>query len=304
MVRPCLAPSSSLLRRHELTLRVLRLQDEPGRVGQCLLEQTAVDALVRLFCRTKSTVFDNLLEPLHKVRRLSQDPLSLLLHRELTSALGPLPPQILRTSPTLAASLAIQSGFLKRLVERLERATKALVRLNLLRITKTVFDSLAATADRRRDRDKAVRILDTPVARIARDDKAVLSRQLARSLVAEFEASRDEARRALARGSSGAAGGGARAAPGRRASARRSVSESAAGAVPAGGGSRRGGGPIDSPSSSASFASRRLSRTPSTLGTSAPASAPASTSSTTARRPRLDAVMDGPPSTPARRREA
>ncbi|KPV72270.1 uncharacterized protein RHOBADRAFT_47116 [Rhodotorula graminis WP1] len=254
------------------------LQDEPIRVGQCLLEQTAVDALVRLFCRTKSTVFDNLLEPLHK---------------------------ILRTSPVLAASLAVQSGFLKRLVERLERASKALVRLNLLRITKTVYDSLAAPssamADGRRDRDKAVRILDAPVSRIARDDKAVLSRQLARSLVAEFEASRDEARRALARGGAGGAGPGA-AALGRRASARRSVSESAAGTVPVVGGSRRGGGAMDSPSSS--FASRRHSRTPSTLGTSAPASAPASTSVSTARRPRLDAVVDGQaPSTPARRRE-
>ncbi|GAA5845101.1 hypothetical protein JCM9279_005433 [Rhodotorula babjevae] len=261
------------------------LQDEPTRVGQCLLEQSAIDALVRLFCRTKSTVFDNLLEPLHK---------------------------ILRTSPALAASLAVQSGFLKRLVERLERASKALVRLNLLRITKTVFDSLAspatATTDRRRDRDKAVRILDAPVSRIARDDKAVLSRQLARSLVAEFEASRDEARRALARGSSAGGGGpgvGAGAALGRRASARRSVSESAAGTVPAGGsGGMRAGG--TDRSSSSFFASRRLSRTPGTLGTSAPASAPASSSSTaTPRRPRLDAVVDGPqPSTPARRREA
>jgi len=235
-------------------------------------------------------------------------PASRPLARGLTWA--PSRSQILRTSPAFAASLAVQSGFLKRLVERLERASKALVRLNLLRITKTVFDSLAApastSADRRRDRDKAVRILDAPVGRIARDDKAVLSRQLARSLVAEFEASRDEARRALARGSSGgSSAGGAGAALGRRASARRSVSESAAGTFPVGGsgGGRRTGG-TDSPSSSSFFASRRLSRTPSTLGTSAPASAPALTSAATARRPRLDAVVDGPaPSPPARRRE-
>ena len=59
---------SSPPRRRVLIRVIHRLQDEPARVGQCLLEQTAIDSLVRLFCRTKSTVFDNLLEPLHKVR--------------------------------------------------------------------------------------------------------------------------------------------------------------------------------------------------------------------------------------------
>ncbi|GAA6058273.1 hypothetical protein JCM3770_004335 [Rhodotorula araucariae] len=144
------------------------LQDETTRVEECLFAQSAIDALARLFCKTKSTVFENLLEPLHK---------------------------ILRTSPALAAKLAVQSGFIKRLVERLERASHALVRLNLLRITKTVFDALQHD---RRDRDKAVRILAAPVARLASEDKAVLSRQLAKSLAAEFAATKEETRRLLA----------------------------------------------------------------------------------------------------------
>lgn len=45
-----------------------RLQDEPARVEECLLEPSAIEALVDLFCKTKSTVFDNFLDPLHKVR--------------------------------------------------------------------------------------------------------------------------------------------------------------------------------------------------------------------------------------------
>ncbi|GAA5841123.1 hypothetical protein JCM11251_008023 [Rhodosporidiobolus azoricus] len=144
------------------------LQDEPGRVEDCLLGPASVEALVRLFCKTKATVFDNLLEPLHK---------------------------ILRTSATLASRLAVQSGFLKRIIERLERASKAVVRLNLLRITKTVFDALTD----RRDRDKAVKVLAGPVSRLAEEDKAVLSRQLAKSLAAEFTATREETKRSLER---------------------------------------------------------------------------------------------------------
>ncbi|GAA5871422.1 hypothetical protein JCM8547_002661 [Rhodosporidiobolus lusitaniae] len=144
------------------------LQDEPTRIEDCLLEPVAVESLVRLFCKTKATVFDNLLEPLHK---------------------------ILRTSSTLASRLATQSGFLKRIVERLERASKAVVRLNLLRITKTVFDALRD----RRDRDKAVKVLAGPVGRLAEEDKAVLSRQLAKSLAAEFTATKEETKRSLER---------------------------------------------------------------------------------------------------------
>ncbi|GAA6044474.1 hypothetical protein JCM8097_000899, partial [Rhodosporidiobolus ruineniae] len=144
------------------------LQDEPTRVEECLLQPLAIEALVRLFCKTRATVFDNLLEPLHK---------------------------ILRASSSLASRLAVQSGFLKRIVERLERASKAVVRLNLLRITKTVFDALSD----RRDRDKAVKVLAGPVGRLAEEDKAVLSRQLAKSLAAEFTATREETKRSLER---------------------------------------------------------------------------------------------------------
>ncbi|GAA5892422.1 hypothetical protein JCM5296_003594 [Sporobolomyces johnsonii] len=146
------------------------LQDEPARVEDCLLEPAAVESLVRLFCKTKSTTFENLLEPFHK---------------------------ILRASPTVASRLATQSGFVKRITERLATfpSKKAVVRLNLLRITKTIFDSLLD----RRDKDKVVMILAAPVAKLAQEDKAVLSRQLAKALASEFAAVKDEAKRSLAK---------------------------------------------------------------------------------------------------------
>ncbi|GJN89439.1 hypothetical protein Rhopal_002425-T1 [Rhodotorula paludigena] len=162
------------------------LQDETLRVEECLIQPAAIDSLVSLFCKTKSAVFDNLLEPLHKVTY----PPSL----EAATAVDKQHLQILRMSNTLAAKLAVQTGFIKRIVERLDRASKAVVRLNLLRITKTVFDALSD----RRDRDKAVKILAAPVGRLAQEDKAVLSRQLAKSLVADFAAIKEETKRLLA----------------------------------------------------------------------------------------------------------
>ncbi|GAA5994677.1 uncharacterized protein JCM10292_002207 [Rhodotorula paludigena] len=162
------------------------LQDETLRVEECLLQPAAIDSLVSVFCKTKSAVFDNLLEPLLKVTY----PPSL----EAATAVDKQHPQILRMSITLAAKLAVQTGFIKRIVERLDRASKAVVRLNLLRITKTVFDALSD----RRDRDKAVKILAAPVGRLAQEDKAVLSRQLAKTLVADFAAIKEESKRLLA----------------------------------------------------------------------------------------------------------
>ncbi|KAL8290145.1 hypothetical protein RQP46_003084 [Phenoliferia psychrophenolica] len=144
------------------------LQDETSRVEDCLLEPTAVDALLRAFCRSKSTTFENLLEPFHK---------------------------LLRTSTAVASKLAVQSAFFKRIIDRLSRGGKAVVRLNLLRITKTVFDSLS---DRR---EKVIKIpnLVTTVAALAQDDPAILVKEMAKELSKEFVRTRDEAGNAAKR---------------------------------------------------------------------------------------------------------
>ncbi|KAM0746355.1 kinase-like protein [Meredithblackwellia eburnea MCA 4105] len=138
------------------------LLDETSRVEDFLVEQTALDGLLRTFCRTRTTTFESLLEPFLK---------------------------LLRTSTVIASKLGVQSAFWRRIIDRLTRGGKAVVRLNLLRITKTVFDSLA---DRR---DKVVRIphLATTVAALAEEDPAILVKELAKELNREFIRTRDDA---------------------------------------------------------------------------------------------------------------
>lgn len=101
--------------------------------------------------------------------------------------------QILRASSPLSSRLATQSGFCKRIVERIELSTKAVVRLNLLRIAKTAFDSL----DDRRDRERVVKILAPAISRVAEGEKTILASQLAKSLSAEFVAIKETSRRSL-----------------------------------------------------------------------------------------------------------
>lgn len=61
-----LFPCDSLLTSPVLT----RLQDETARVEDCLLEPAALESLLRVFCKTKTTTFENLLEPFQKVSGL------------------------------------------------------------------------------------------------------------------------------------------------------------------------------------------------------------------------------------------
>ncbi|GAA5991926.1 hypothetical protein JCM10908_002274 [Rhodotorula pacifica] len=146
------------------------LQEETTRVEACLLEPPAVEALVRVVCKTRTAVFENLVEALHKLARCST---------------------------ALAAQLAIQPGFMKRMVERIERSSRAVIRLGLLRLAKTLFDSLTR---RPRDRDKAVQILSSPVKRLAeQEDGPVLVRELAKTLQDEFRLEREEQRRGFLR---------------------------------------------------------------------------------------------------------
>jgi hypothetical protein len=45
-----------------------RLQDETAKVEDALLEESSVEAIQRTFSRAKSASFENILEPLLKVR--------------------------------------------------------------------------------------------------------------------------------------------------------------------------------------------------------------------------------------------
>ncbi|GAA6025978.1 hypothetical protein JCM8202_002188 [Rhodotorula sphaerocarpa] len=153
------------------------LQEETTRVEAGLVESTAVEALARVFCGSRSAVFESLIEPVHKLAR---------------------------TSRAVAAQLAVQSGFTKRIVERMDRATKPITRLALLRLAKTLFDSLRY---RPRDRDKVVQILSPLVLRLAENaNGAVLVQELAKTLQDEFRTRRLESRRGVVRRSTSISG--------------------------------------------------------------------------------------------------
>lgn len=86
---------------------------------------------------------------------------------------------------------------MKRVVERIERASRTVIRLGLLRLAKTLFDSLAR---RPRDRDKAVQVLSAPVKRLATEkDGPVLVRELAKTLQDEFGSKQNQPRRGFSR---------------------------------------------------------------------------------------------------------
>ncbi|POY73774.1 putative Non-specific serine/threonine protein kinase [Rhodotorula taiwanensis] len=137
------------------------LQEETTRVEAVLLEADAMSTLVRAFCSTRGAVFEGLLEPVHKLARASK---------------------------ALAAQLAIQSGFVKRIVDRIERSPKPIMRLALLRLSKTLLDSLRF---RPRDRDKVIQILSAPIRRLAEaTDGSVLVQELAKSLQDDFRTKR------------------------------------------------------------------------------------------------------------------
>lgn len=126
------------------------MQDETARVEDVLLEKFASDSLVRCFVQASGVSFEGILDPLLKILRLSTSLTSSLSH----------PP------------------FFSRLSESLERSTKAVVKLNLLRLTKVVCECHP---------DKATLVerfgLAEIVERLSRQDGAVLVRELAKEIL-------------------------------------------------------------------------------------------------------------------------
>lgn len=126
------------------------LQEETAKVEKFLLEGNFIEAIVACFNAPRASAFDyNLLEPLQKLLRLS--------------------------SP-IAASLArsdLYSGILQKLNHK-----KAVVRLNLLRIVKSICDY----SD---DQVEGIRAhpLFEAIRRLAENDNAVLVRNMAEELV-------------------------------------------------------------------------------------------------------------------------
>ena len=129
------------------TLR--RLQDETARVEDQLLKSETLETLLKCFISAKANSFEGLLDPFLKICRLSTN---------------------------IAIGIA-KAQFFKRVVDRLGHS-KALVRLNLLRIVKTVCDVHP---------NRAVLVerygIYEIVAKLSKEDGAVLVRELAREIM-------------------------------------------------------------------------------------------------------------------------
>ncbi|SPO40049.1 related to MAPKK kinase [Pseudozyma flocculosa] len=128
------------------------LQDETHRVEEVLLQPSSVDSLLCLFATSKANSFENLLEPYLKICRLST---------AITIAMGK------------------NSAFLRKLVDRLKHP-KAVVRLNLLRLTKMVCDVHP-------DRGTLIQqfSLYEIIDQLSKHDGAVLVRELARDILSQ-----------------------------------------------------------------------------------------------------------------------
>ncbi|KAK4686255.1 hypothetical protein P7C73_g3874, partial [Tremellales sp. Uapishka_1] len=126
------------------------MQDETARVEDVLLEKPSADSLVRCFVQASGVSFEGILDPFLKILRLSVG---------VTSSVS-------------------SKDFFHRLSESLEKQSKAVVKLNLLRITRLVCDNHP---------DRATLVsrfsLSTIVETLAKQDDAVLVRELAREIL-------------------------------------------------------------------------------------------------------------------------
>jgi hypothetical protein len=138
-----------------VTLNRCRLQEETARVEEHLLDGSFTQGIIKCFTTSKANAFENLLEPLQK---------------------------LLRLSPPIALSLAHPDLF-ARMSQKFQ-SSKAVVRLNLLRIIRSICDSVDEPGSLLIRYD----LYDT-IHRLAEYDGAVLVRNMAGELLKSSEAS-------------------------------------------------------------------------------------------------------------------
>ena len=130
-----------------------RLQEETAKVEEHLLDGTFTSGIIRCFTTSKANAFENLLEPLQK---------------------------LLRLSPPVALSLAHPDLFY-RILRKLQ-SNKAVVRLNLLRIIRSICD-----ASEEQGASISRYGLEDTIQRLAENDGAVLVRNMAGELIKSSE---------------------------------------------------------------------------------------------------------------------
>ncbi len=139
--------------RVERNLTNTRLQEETAKVEEHLLDGSFTMGIIKCFTTAKANAFENLLEPLQK---------------------------LLRLSPPIALSLAHPDLFF-RILQKLQ-SNKAVVRLNLLRIIRSICDAS--------DEQGALISrygLEDAIQRLAESDGAVLVRNMAGELIKSSE---------------------------------------------------------------------------------------------------------------------
>lgn len=150
-----------------------RMQDETARVEDVLLEKSASDSLVRCFVQASGVSFEGILDPcVHTPPSVTLSQ-TYLANFYLINRLF----KVLRLSTSLTSSLS-HPPFFSRLSESLERSSKAVIKLNLLRLTKVVCECHP---------DKATLVerfgLAQIVERLSKQDGAVLVRELAKEIL-------------------------------------------------------------------------------------------------------------------------
>ena len=130
-----------------------RLQEETAKVEEHLLDGAFTSGILKCFTTSKANAFENLLEPLQK---------------------------LLRLSPPVALNLAHPDLFY-RILRKLQ-SNKAVVRLNLLRIIRSICDA---------SEEQGSLIgrygLEETIQRLAENDGAVLVRNMAGELIKSSE---------------------------------------------------------------------------------------------------------------------
>ncbi|KAG0315479.1 hypothetical protein BG000_005192, partial [Podila horticola] len=132
---------------------------ETADVEQVLVQSSSLNLFVQAFLTAKANSFENILEPFYK---------------------------ILRISPQIARGIAMPTLF-QRLLDRLAHP-KAVVRLNLLRILRAIFDV----------HPERIQLVDgygmsQVVVKISEEDPSVLVKELAKEILDAFEESDSEA---------------------------------------------------------------------------------------------------------------
>lgn len=166
---------------------IARLQDDTKRLETVLIERNAFDQLLTVFVSSTTSDLENLLEPFHKV---------------------------LRVSLAVSRLFSLEPAFYVRINQGLLKSNQAIVRLGLLKLIKLVYETTTAlplppspvplcphlsrrtsivtsssTAEqfqRSKHQRNLLGDLVLTIDRLAMDDPAILARGMARQLSREF----------------------------------------------------------------------------------------------------------------------